>query len=225
MPRPLQQPQVVRHRAQIPAAVPAASRESEALRNSELRYRRLFEAARDGILILDPDSRKIVDANPFMSELLGYSHRQLVGKELWQIGLLKDEESSRRAFLKLERSGFIRYENLPLQSKGGHRRDVEFVSNIYQEGGRQVIQCNIRDITERTRFDSALRLSEERFRTLFELGPIGVYTCDLQGRIKEFNTCAARLWGREPRINDMNERYCGSYRMRLVDGRVMPHAN
>jgi two-component system sensor histidine kinase DegS len=195
------------------------------LRRSELRYRRLFESARDGILILEPRTRKIVDANPFMSELLGYPHRQLVGKELWQIGLLKDEESSRRAFRRLERTGFIRYENLPLLSKNGHRRDVEFVSNLYQEGGHEIIQCNIRDITERIRYDNALHLSEERFRALFELGPIGVYSCDLQGRIQEFNRCAARLWGREPRINDMAERYCGSYRMRLVNGTLLAHAN
>jgi PAS domain S-box-containing protein len=194
------------------------------LRRSELRYRRLFESARDGILILDPTTRKIVDANPFMSELLAYSHRQLVGKELWQIGLLKDEESSRRAFRKLERTGYIRYENLPLQSKAGHRRDVEFVSNLYEEGGRAIIQCNIRDITERAQYTNALHLSEERFRALFELGPIGVYSCDLQGRIQEYNRCAARLWGREPRMNDMAERYCGSYRMRLVNGRILPHA-
>jgi PAS domain S-box-containing protein len=204
---------------------PAPRLTTSDLRRSELRYRRLFESARDGILILDPGTTRIVDANPFMSELLAYSHRQLVGKELWQIGLLKDEEASRRAFRKLERTGFIRYENLPLQSKSGQRRDVEFVSNLYQEGGHAIIQCNIRDITERTQYTNALHLSEERFRVLFELGPIGVYSCDLQGRIQEFNRCAARLWGREPRINDMAERYCGSYRMRLVNGKLLAHAN
>ena len=68
------------------------------IRTSEIRYRRLFEAARDGILILDPRTREITDANPFMSELLGYSHKELLGKELWEIGLLKDEKASRRRF-------------------------------------------------------------------------------------------------------------------------------
>src|SRR4029077_2633706 len=62
--------------------------EQAGIRTSEIRYRRLFEAARDGILILDPETRKITDANPFMSELLGYPHKELLGKELWQIGLL-----------------------------------------------------------------------------------------------------------------------------------------
>jgi PAS domain S-box-containing protein len=127
-----------------------------ALRASEIRYRRLFEAARDGILILDPDTRKITDANPFMTELLGYPHQELLGKELWEIGLLKDEKASRIAFRELQRKSFIRYEDLPLQSKKGKRHEVEFVSNLYEEDGRYVIQCNIRDITERKRAEQEL---------------------------------------------------------------------
>ena len=103
---------------------------------SEIRYRRLFEAARDGILILDPATRKITEANPFMSELLGYPRQELVGKELWQIGLLKDESASRVAFRELRKKHFIRDENLPLQNKTGHRHEVEFVSNLYDEDGR-----------------------------------------------------------------------------------------
>jgi PAS domain S-box-containing protein len=123
---------------------------------SEVRYRRLFEAARDGILILDPRTRKIVDANPFMSEVLGYPHGELLGKELWEIGLLKDERANRSAFRELQRKRFIRYEDLPLQNKAGERHEVEFVSNLYHEGGREVIQCNIRDITQRKRAELAL---------------------------------------------------------------------
>src|SRR6187402_3327676 len=83
-------------RAQFEKEQPA-TRNSAAIQDSEIRYRRLFEAARDGILILDPDTRKITDANPFMTELLGYPHQELVGKELWEIGLLKDEKASRVA--------------------------------------------------------------------------------------------------------------------------------
>jgi len=80
-----------------------------AIEVSEIRYRRLFESARDGILILDHKTRKITDANPFMSELLGYPHRELLGKELWEIGLLKDEKASRAAFRELQKKRFIRY--------------------------------------------------------------------------------------------------------------------
>jgi PAS domain S-box-containing protein len=132
-------------------------RGEEHLRLSETRYRRLFETARDGILILDSNTRKITDANPFMSELLGYPDDELLGKELWEIGLLKDGKASRAAFLELQEKHFIRYENLPLQNKAGPRHDVEFVSNLYDEDGRKVIQCNIRDITARRRAEEQMR--------------------------------------------------------------------
>src|SRR5437016_4054071 len=124
-----------------------------ALRTSEIRYRRLFEAAREGILIIDPNTRKITDANPFMTELLGYSHEELLGKELWEIGLLKDEEASQEAFRELQENHYIRYEDLPLQTTAGQRRDVEFVSNLYKEDAHDVIQCNIPDTTERRRVE------------------------------------------------------------------------
>jgi PAS domain S-box-containing protein len=194
-----------------------------ARRISERRYRRLFEAARDGILILDAGTRKITDANPFMSELLGYRLEELLGKELWEIGLLKDETASRSAFRALQKKRFIRYEDLPLQTKAGVRRDVEFVSNLYKEGGRDVIQCNIRDITERKRTDAALRESEERYRNLFDLGPVAIYSCDTSGLIREFNRRATSLWGRTPASGDTDRRFCGSYKLFRPDGSFMPH--
>ncbi len=123
--------------------------EQEDLRVSEIRYRRLFESARDGILILDATSRKITDVNPFMSELSGYSRNEFLGKELWEIGLFKDKDKSQLAFRELQTTGYIRYEDMPLQTKAGKQWDVEFISNVYAENGQQVIQCNIRDITER----------------------------------------------------------------------------
>ncbi len=119
------------------------------LRASEIRYQRLFETARDGILILGAATRKITDVNPFMVELLGYARAEFLGKELWEIGLLKDKEASQVAFQELQENGHIRYEDLPLETKKGKRREVEFISNIYEEDGQQVIQCNIRDVTAR----------------------------------------------------------------------------
>lgn len=122
-----------------------------ALEMSEIRYRRLFETARDGILILDARTGKITNANPFMAELLGYPEDEFVGKELWEIGLLRDKATSQEAFEQLQQDGYIRYEGLPLETRRGERREVEFVSNLYRESGYTVIQCNIRDITERKR--------------------------------------------------------------------------
>jgi PAS domain S-box-containing protein len=131
---------------------------------SELRYRRLFESARDGILIVDPATRKIIEVNPFLADLLGYTCKELIGTELFEIGLLKDEAASQAAFRELRATGYIRYDDLPLETKSGRRVNVEFVSNLYQEGDRQIIQCNVRDISARKQADTALRQSEERFK-------------------------------------------------------------
>lgn len=128
-----------------------------ALQISEVRYRRLFEAAKDGILILDFNSGRIVDANPFMSDLLGYSHDSFLGKELLEIGLIKDRVANEAAVRSLQETGYLRYEHLPLESKNGLTVEVEIVANAYREGDHQVIQCNIRDITERSRLEKLLQ--------------------------------------------------------------------
>lgn len=88
----------------------------EDLQTSEIRYRQLFESVRDGILILDAVTRKITDVNPYMMELLGYTREEFLDKELWEIGLLKDEEESIAAFEELQKNHYIRYEDLPLEN-------------------------------------------------------------------------------------------------------------
>ena len=119
------------------------------LKKSEERYRRLFETAQDGMLILDAETGKIKDANPYIQDLLGYSKEELVGKELWEIGTFKNVVENRERFEDLVEKGYIRYEDLPLKTKDGERAPVEFVSNTYEAGGEKVVQCNIRDISER----------------------------------------------------------------------------
>ena len=137
---------------------------------SELRYRRLFESAQDGILILDAVSGNIVDANPYLLEMLGYSKDDLTGKQLWEIGSFKDIVASRDAFDELQQRGFIRYEDMPLETKGGIVKEVEFVSNSYISGRLRVIQCNIRDISERKLAEKKLSETNQRLeRALAEL--------------------------------------------------------
>jgi diguanylate cyclase (GGDEF)-like protein/PAS domain S-box-containing protein len=138
----------------------------QALRDSESRYRRLFETAKDGILLLDAVSGEITDVNPFLVELLGYTHAEFLGKKLWEIGSFKDAIANQAAFRELQQKKYIRYEELPLETKDGEHVEVEFVSNVYDVNGKDVIQCNIRDISERSRTKDELRKANEELSAL-----------------------------------------------------------
>jgi PAS domain S-box-containing protein/putative nucleotidyltransferase with HDIG domain len=141
-------------------------RVSERAMQSELRYRRLFEAAQDGILILDALTGAIIDVNPFLIALLGFSYGEFHGKHLWEIGAFKDIAASKDAFDELQRKGYVRYDDLPLQTRDGRRIQVEFISNVYDVSGAAVIQCNIRDITERKAAERTLIRLNRALRTL-----------------------------------------------------------
>jgi PAS domain S-box-containing protein len=153
-----------------------------ALQESEKRYRRLFESAKDGILILDADTGKVVDVNPFLLQLLGYSYDAICGQHIWELGVFKDIAASKDAFKALQDKEYIRYEDLPLETLDGRPIAAEFVSNIYLVDNTKVIQCNIRDITERKR-GAALLESEQRVRRLNEhiLNMVMVLSHDIRG--------------------------------------------
>ena len=128
----------------------------EKLQASETRFRRLFETAQDGILILDAGTGKIVEVNKFLIDMLGYSRKEFLDKKLWEIGAFLDTDKAKDAFKTLQTKKYIRYEDLPLQTKDSHLMNVEFVSNVYKIGREKVIQCNIRDITERKKAEKML---------------------------------------------------------------------
>jgi PAS domain S-box-containing protein len=132
-------------------------RAEQALIASEVRYRRLFESAKDGILILDAETGMVVDVNPFLIEMLGYSHEQFLGKTIWEVGFLSDTVANKYNFRKLQREKYVRYDDLPLETTDGRRIDVEFVSNVYDVGGATVIQCNIRNVTERKQAEEQIK--------------------------------------------------------------------
>jgi PAS domain S-box-containing protein len=132
-----------------------------ALEVSELRYRRLFETAQDGILILNANTGKIIDVNPFLLDLLDYPFESIIGLQLWEIGLFEDIAANQAAFEKLQTEEYIRYENHPLRTKAGKQIQVEFVSNVYFVGSAKVIQCKIRDISVRAEFQAASKSHAE----------------------------------------------------------------
>ncbi|MFA4848841.1 MAG: PAS domain S-box protein [Methanoregula sp.] len=163
----------------------------DALQASETRYRRLFETAQDGILILDWDSGEIIDANKFILDMLGYPLEDFIGKHLWELGFLKDKAFAKTAFAKLKTEGYIRYEDLPLETKQGNVKKVEFISNVYPEGKKRIIQCNIRDITER-------KLAEEeraRLAAIMEYSEDAIIGKSLDGFITRWNAGAERIYG------------------------------
>ncbi len=165
------------------------------LKISEVKYRRLFEAAQDGILILDADTGQIIDVNPFLTDMLGYPREELLGKELWEIGPFKDIEASRGAFQELQSQGYVRYENLPLENKSGQRMSVEFVSNVYMVNSKRVIQCNIRDITRRVQMKEELRESEAHYKELAESISDVFFALDEDLRYTYWNKASEKLTG------------------------------
>ena len=111
---------------------------------SEMSYRSLFETAQEGILILDGITGKIRNVNPYLIRLLGYTENQLLEKEVWDIGFLKDVVASKEKFLELQKQKYIRYGDLPLETADGKKIEVEFISNAYEIEEYKIIQCNIR---------------------------------------------------------------------------------
>ena len=147
-------------------------RAEEKLNASEVRYRRLFETSKDGILILDADTGMITDVNPFLIEMLGYTHEQFLGKKVWELGFFKDIVANEDKFLELKQKEYARYEDLPLKTVDGRHLSVEFVSNVYLVDHMKVVQCNIRNITERKRAETKIlqQLDELRRWQEFTLG-------------------------------------------------------
>jgi PAS domain S-box-containing protein len=162
-------------------------RAEDGLRASEERYRRLFETAKDGILILDAETGMVVDVNPFLITMLGYSHEQFLGKAVWELGFFKDIVANEDNFAKLKAKEYIRYENLPLETFDGKRIEVEFISNVYLVNDAKVIQCNIRDVSARVQAEHALRESEERFRTMANSIPPLAWIAQADGYIFWYN--------------------------------------
>ncbi|NVO09157.1 MAG: PAS domain S-box protein [Bacteroidales bacterium] len=165
------------------------------IKESELQYRRLFENATDGILILNFDTGQIIDVNPFALEKIGCSKQEIIDKKIWEIIIFKGSIESKILFQEIQEKQYIKYENLCLQVITGEQIDVEFISNVYFVNNQKVIQCNIRDISKRKFAEEALRKSEEKYRTLFETMPNGFYRSTPEGYFVDANPAFVKMLG------------------------------
>jgi PAS domain S-box-containing protein len=168
-------------------------RAEEATKISETKYRRLFEAAKDGILLVDAETGLIVDVNPFLVEMLGLPYKEFIGKNLWELGYFKDIVANKDKFIELQQKKYIRYEDLPLRTADGLERKVEFVSNLYEVDHHKIIQCNIRDITARKQAEELLRETSDYLNNLINYANAPIIVWDPQFRITRFNRAFERL--------------------------------
>jgi two-component system, cell cycle sensor histidine kinase and response regulator CckA len=167
------------------------TRTESALRASELSYRRLFEAAKDGILILEVETGRITDVNPFLFKLLGFSRSEMIGQTVGELSPFKDMESNKIMLERLQKDRYVRYEDLPLETRDGRKIAVEFVSNVYRASDRDVIQCNIRDITER----KAAEKERSRLAAIIEFSDEAIVSKTMDGIVIGWNQGAEKQYG------------------------------
>jgi len=161
------------------------------LKVSEIRNRRPLETTQDGVLVLEADTGKIIDVNPSLIEMLSYSRKEFLGKQLWKIDLFKEILPNKHAFKQLHEKKYMRHEHLPLKTRDGKSIDVEFVSYTYLANGREVIHCNIRDITERKRAEEELRKQALIYENIHD----SIIVVDLEGNIISWNPATERMFG------------------------------
>jgi len=136
---------------------PAAERQrrDRALKASEIRYRRLFETAPYGILVLDAETGVVIDANAAVCRLVGYEPDEVLDQPLWSVPAFKNAAATKSHFRDLVGQPHTRYADLPLETKDGQIRHVELVSTLFLADSKQFVQCAIHDITERIKRERA----------------------------------------------------------------------
>jgi PAS domain S-box-containing protein len=130
---------------------------TERKRAAEARYRRLFESARDGIVIIDEPTGEILDINPYMEQLFGYPRREIVGRKLWEIEPGRDTASLQMMLEQARDQHDVRVPDIQFRTKDGRTIQTETIANLYHEGDRRAIQLNIRDLTDRRKFERELQ--------------------------------------------------------------------
>lgn len=147
-------------------------RRDRASKAADVRYRRLFETAPYGILVLDAETGVVVDVNPVVCRLLDAESQDILGRPLWSLAAFKNAARANAQFSDVVRQPHTRYDDLPLETKDGAIRHVELVSTVFLADGKQFVQCTLHDITDRVRRERAdgERAQQERARPTMRTG-------------------------------------------------------
>jgi PAS domain S-box-containing protein len=169
---------------------------------------------------------RIEEINRAAAQLLGRSRDRLIGEPFAVHVTKKDGALFLNHLLRCRSSDSCVETELRLKKQNGKIILAHLASSPMTSSMRDaalLYQTAIVDLTDRRRAEEATGQSEERYRTLFNLGPMAVYTVDTSGVIQDFNRHAADLWGREPVLGDTDQHFCGSFKMFRPDGSFMPH--
>lgn len=204
-------------------------KEKDKVQVSEIRYRRLFESAKDGILILDADTGQINEVNLFFVNMLGYSHEEFLGKKVWEISTFKNIEAVKTVFTELQSKGYVRYEDLPVETKSGKLIDVEFIGSVYYVENKKVMQYNFRDITERKKIEKERELFLSKIHYLSAISqeiadelnavfssltePVLIY--DVENMVVNANASAVESLGFNP-VGLNREKLAGKISLQLI---------
>lgn len=158
------------------------------LRASEEYYRSLFEHSNDAVFIYDFEG-KIIDVNNKACDMLGYSKEELL--KIPFLGLYTDEEltRSREAFKTEEKTCSVRFES-KFKKSNEQEIDVEISSSVV-DLKKGIMQGIVSDITARKELESALRDSEEKFRSFMETASDLMYITDKEGVFSYVNDAMA----------------------------------
>jgi PAS domain S-box-containing protein len=189
-----------------------------------LRLSAIVESSDDAIISKDFNGI-ITSWNSGAERLYGYTAKEVIGSPVTILIPPEHQDEEPAILERMRRGARIEHYETVRRRKDGSLVDVSLsVSPLKDQYGKIIGASKIaRDISERKRAQNELAASEQRFRSLFALAPMAVFVCDPSGVIQAYNERAARMWGRRPVCGDPNEMYCGSLRLRLPSGEVLPH--